>query len=148
MDGSIYTVVETVKELDNTLRDCFENKNNLTFQLTGHSMLPGIPRIPPKMEYKLNVNQYGDVVFILEIFNKRKNVYYRMHLRDGIEQIYKMQTVTDEIKTKINGVNNIYKAVPFGYDGILSNYIVKMIRIPNTDYKITYRFMDIFEIID
>jgi hypothetical protein len=71
-----------------------------------------------------------------------------MHLRDGIEQIYKTQIATDEVKTKINGVNNIYKAVPFGYDSKLSNYIVKMIKIPNTDNKVTYRFMDIFEIID
>jgi hypothetical protein len=61
------------------------------------------------------------------------NVFYRIHLRDGLEQIYKAQTVTDEIKTKINGVNNIYKVVPFGYDCSLSNYIVKMIKIPNTD---------------
>jgi 5'-3' exonuclease len=108
MDGLIYTVVETVKKLENTLRNCFEDKNNLTFQLTGQSMLPGIPRIAPKMEYKLNINKYGDVVFILENFNKHKNVFYRMHLRDGIEEIYKEQTATDEVKIKINGLNNIY----------------------------------------
>jgi hypothetical protein len=102
------------------------------------------------MEYKLNINQYsnGDEVFILENFNKQKNVYYRMHLRDGIEEIYKDKTATNEIKTKINGLNNTYKVVPFGYDGRLSNYIVKIIRIPNTDNKLTYRFMEIFEIID
>jgi hypothetical protein len=34
MDGLIYTVIETVKELENALRDCFEDKNDLTFQLT------------------------------------------------------------------------------------------------------------------
>jgi hypothetical protein len=48
MDGSIYTVIETVKELENTLRDCFEDKNHLTFQLTGQSTLPGILNIAPK----------------------------------------------------------------------------------------------------
>jgi hypothetical protein len=89
MDGSIYTVVEIVKELENTLRDCFEDKNNLTFRLTGQSILSGIPRIAPKMEYKLNINKYGDVVFILENFNKHKNVFYRMLLGDGIEKMYK-----------------------------------------------------------
>jgi penicillin-binding protein-related factor A (putative recombinase) len=77
------------------------------------------------MEYKLNINQYGDVVLTLENFNKQKNVYYRMHLRDGIEEIYKEQTAIHEIKVKINGLDNICKAVPFGYDGRLSNYIVK-----------------------
>jgi hypothetical protein len=30
-----------------------------------------------------------------------------MHLREDIEEIYKEQTATDEIKTKINGLNNI-----------------------------------------
>jgi regulator of replication initiation timing len=65
MDGSIYTIVETIKELKNTFKNCFENNNNLTFQLTRQSMLSGIPRIAPKMEYKLNINQYGDVIFIL-----------------------------------------------------------------------------------
>jgi hypothetical protein len=59
-----------------------------------------------------------------------------------------VQTASDEVKTKINGLNNIYKAVPFGYEGRLSNYIVKMIKIPNTDNKFTYSFMDLFEIID
>jgi hypothetical protein len=43
MDGSIYTVIETEKELGNTLRDSFEDKNHLTFQLTAQFMLPGIP---------------------------------------------------------------------------------------------------------
>jgi hypothetical protein len=42
-----------VKELENTLRDCFEDKNHLTFQLTGQSMLPGIPMIAHKIKYKL-----------------------------------------------------------------------------------------------
>jgi hypothetical protein len=70
MDGSIYTVVETVKKLENTLRDCFEDKNHLTFQLTGQSTLSSIPRIGHKMQYQLNINEYGDVVFILENFNK------------------------------------------------------------------------------
>jgi hypothetical protein len=51
MDGSIYTVVETVNEFGNTFRDCFEDKIHLTFQLTGQFILPGIPRITPKMEY-------------------------------------------------------------------------------------------------
>jgi hypothetical protein len=78
-----------VKELENALRDCFEDKNDLTFQLTWQSILPTIPNIAPKIEYKLNINQYSDIVFILENFNKQKNVYYRVHLRDGIEEIYK-----------------------------------------------------------
>jgi hypothetical protein len=69
-------------------------------------------------------------------------------LREGIEEIYRGKTATDEIKIKINGLNNICKVVPFGYDGRLSNYIVKMIKIPKTDNKFTYSFMDIFEIID
>jgi hypothetical protein len=70
MDGSIYTVVETVKKLGNVLGDYFEDKNHLTFQLTKQFILPGISRIEIKSEYKLNINQYGDVVFILESFNK------------------------------------------------------------------------------
>jgi hypothetical protein len=70
MDGSIYTVVETVKGLGNTLRYWFEDKNYLTFQLRGQSLLPGISKIASKIEYKLNINQYGEVVFILENFNK------------------------------------------------------------------------------
>jgi hypothetical protein len=43
-----------------------------------------------------------------------------MHLREGMEQIYKEKTAADEVKTKINGLNNIYEAVPFGYDCSLS----------------------------
>jgi hypothetical protein len=34
MDGLVHTVVETVKELGCTLRDCFEDKTPLIFQLT------------------------------------------------------------------------------------------------------------------
>jgi hypothetical protein len=48
MDAWIHTVVETGKELGNTLRDCFEDKNHLTFQVTGQLMLPCILRLVPK----------------------------------------------------------------------------------------------------
>jgi hypothetical protein len=67
---------------------------------------------------------------------------------EGMEQIYREQTVTDEVKTEINGENNIYKAVPYGYEGSLCNYIIKMIKIPNTVNKFSYNFMDMFEIIE
>jgi hypothetical protein len=53
MDGSIYTDVETVKELGNALRDCFEDKIHLTFQLTGQFMLSCIPRVAPKYIRKI-----------------------------------------------------------------------------------------------
>jgi hypothetical protein len=100
------------------------------------------------MEYKLNINQYGDVVFILENFNKQKNAYYRMHLREGIEQIYREQTATDEEKRKINGLNNVQKAEAYGIEGNLCNYIIKMIKIPNAADKFSYRLMNIFEIVE
>jgi hypothetical protein len=48
MDGSIYRVIETVKELGNTLKDCFEDKNHLIFQLTGQAILPDLDKISPK----------------------------------------------------------------------------------------------------
>jgi hypothetical protein len=51
------------------------------------------------------------------------------------------------MKRQVNGPNNVYKVVPYGYDGRLCNYIVKMIKIPNTEKKYTYSFMDIIGII-
>jgi hypothetical protein len=60
---------------------------------------------------------------------------------EGMEQIYREQTVTDEVKTEINGQNNIYKAVRYGYDGSLYHYIVKMIKIPNSINKLSYYFI-------
>jgi hypothetical protein len=45
------------------------------------------------------------------VINKRKNVYYEIHLTEGIEKIYKRQTVADDVKKQVNRPNNIYNAV-------------------------------------
>jgi hypothetical protein len=147
MDGSVHTVVETVKKLGDTLRDCFEN-NSVAFLLVGEVILPEVNKEAPPLRFEYNINDYGDVAFILEEFENRKNVLYKMHLTEGGEEIYKRQTVTDEMKVQVNGENNIYEAVWFGVEGDLYNYIVKKIKIPNTNNRFTYRFMNIFEIID
>jgi hypothetical protein len=146
MNGSVFTIVETVQELGGTLRDCFEDNIYNVYELKGEDILPSVNKTAPKLEYQLEINAEGDVEFVVEEFNKRKNVYYKMHLLQAMEQIY-IQTASDEMKRQVNGVNNVYKAVPYGYDGKLCNYIVKMIRIPNTENKYTYRFMDIIRII-
>jgi hypothetical protein len=52
------------------------------------------------------------------------------------------------MKIQVNGQNNICKAVSYGLEGSICNYIVKMIKIPNTDKRFTYSFMNIFKIID
>jgi hypothetical protein len=49
----------------------------------------------------------NDIVSILENFNKKNNIYYKMLLREGEEQICREQTATDEEKKKINGLNNV-----------------------------------------
>jgi hypothetical protein len=147
MDCSVHTIVETVKKLGNTLRDCFEN-NSVAFLLTGQALLPEVNKKAPSLRFEYDINDYDDVAFILEEFKNRKNVLYKMHLTEGGEEIYKRQTVTDEKKVQVNGENNIYEAVWFGVEGDLCNYIVKKIKIPNTNNRFTYHFMNIFEIID
>jgi hypothetical protein len=81
MDGLVYIVVEKVKKFGYTLRDCFEDKTPLIFQLTGQQILPSIIKISLKMEYTLNINSYSKVIFILEGYNTRKNVRYITRLR-------------------------------------------------------------------
>jgi hypothetical protein len=148
MDGSVHTVVETVKKLGDTLRDCFEN-DTVAFVLVGQAVLPEVNKIAPPLHFEYDINDYGDVTFILNEFKKRYNVYYKMHLMEAYEEIYKRQTVTDKVKAQINGENNIYEAVPYGVEGNACNYIVKKIKIPNNSFTgFTYRFMNIFEIID
>jgi hypothetical protein len=71
-----------------------------------------------------------------------------MRLTEGSEEIYKWQTVTDEMKVQVNGQNNIYEVVAYELEGSMCNYIVKKIKIPNTNNRFTYLFMNIFEIID
>jgi hypothetical protein len=78
IDGSVHTVVEIVRQFRNTLRDCFEDKHPLHFELRGQTILPDVPKITPKMEYNFNINNYSDVIFILEEYNKKKNVKYVM----------------------------------------------------------------------
>jgi hypothetical protein len=146
MNGSVFTIVETVSELGGTLRDCFEDNIYYVYELKGEDILPTVNKIAPKLQYNLEINTGGDVEFVVEEFGGRKNVYYRMHLLQAMEQIY-IQTATDEMKRQVNGLNNVYKTVPYGYDGKPCNYIVKMIRIPNTENKYPYRFMDIIGII-
>jgi hypothetical protein len=72
---------------------------------------------------------------------------YKMYLTEGNEEVYTRQSVTDEEKERINRPNIRYKAVPYGVDGDICNYIVMMINIPNSDNKHSLRFMNIFEII-
>jgi hypothetical protein len=148
MDDTVHTVVETVKKLGDTLRDCFEDNFHLVFLWVGQEMVPEVNKIAPPLQFEYDINDYGDVTFILEEFKKRKNVLYKMHLTDGLEDIYKRQTVTEEMKMQVNGQNNIYKAVSYGLDSNVCNYTVKMIKIVNTNNRFMYRFMNIFEIID
>jgi hypothetical protein len=118
MYGSVFTIVERVEELGGALRDCFEDNIYNVFELTGEDILATVNKIAPKLEYQLEINTEGDVEFVVEEFGGGKNVYYRMHLLQAMEQIY-IQTATDEM----------------------------MIKIPNTENKYTYRFMDIIGII-
>jgi hypothetical protein len=148
MDGSVFTIVESVKELGNGMRDCFEDNLHTIFVLKGQAMLPDVSKIVPPLEFEYNINVYGVVPFILNEFKKRENVLYKMHLTEGLEDIYKPQTVTDEKKIQVNGLDNIYKAISYRLEGNVCNYIVKMIKVPNTNNRFTYRFMNIFEIID
>jgi hypothetical protein len=88
MNGSVFTIVETVLELGGTLRDCFEDNIFNVYELTGEDILPTVNKIAPKLEYHLEINTEGDVEFVVEEFGGRKNVYYRMHLLQAMEQIY------------------------------------------------------------
>jgi hypothetical protein len=148
MDGRVHTIVETVKELNITFRNCFEDKDDVVFVLIEKEKLPDVNKDAPPLQFKYNINKYGDVLFIVEVFKGRKNVKYRMHLTEGNEQVYPRQTVTHEEKEEINGPNIKYRAVRYGFDGIDCNYIIMEIKIPNTNNGFTYSFMDIFEIID
>jgi hypothetical protein len=147
MDGSVRTILEVVKELGYKFRDCFEDKMDMIFYLIEKEKLPDVNKEAPALHFDYDVNKYGDVLFILEGYAKRKNVKYRMHLTEGGEQVYPSQTVTDDEKIKINGPNIQYRGVRYGPNGVGCNYIIMQIKIANTD-RITYRFMDIFEIID
>jgi hypothetical protein len=147
MDGSVHTIMETVKELGYKFRDCFEDKVGMIFVLTGTEMLPDVNKDAPSLHFDYNVNKYNDVLFILEGYGNGKNVKYRMHLTEGTEQIYPSQTVTDEEKIQTNGPDIKYRGVRYGLEGIDCNYIIMQIKIPNTN-KYTYRFMNIFEIIN
>jgi hypothetical protein len=147
MDGSVHTILEVAKELGYKFKDCFEDKMGMIFVLTGEEMLADVNKDAPALHFEYNVNKYNDVLSILEGYGNRKNVKYRMHLTEGTEQIYSRQTVTDEENIKINCPDNAYRAVRYGLDGNGCNYIVMEIKIPNTN-GFTYRFMNIFEIID
>jgi hypothetical protein len=147
MDGSVHTILETVKELGYGMRDCFEDNDGVVFHLIEEEKLPDVNKVAPPMQYDLKINKYSDVLFILERFKHRKNVKYRMHLTVGSEEIFPRQTVTDEEKIQINGSNVGYQAVSYGLECNECNYIVMVIKIPNTNNKLTYRFMNIFEII-
>jgi hypothetical protein len=130
------------------MRDCFENKEDVVFILTGKEIQPDVNKIAPPLHFEYEINKYNDVLFILEGYGKKKNVKYRMHLSEVSEEVYPRQTVTDEEKIKINGPNIKYRAVRYGLDGIDCNYIIMLINIPNTNNKYTFCFMNIFEIID
>jgi hypothetical protein len=99
--------------LGGTLRDCLEDNIYNVYELKGEDILPSVNKIAPKLEYQLEINTEGDVESVVEEFGGKKNVYYRMHLLQAMEQIY-IQTATDEMKRQVNGVNNVYKAVPYG----------------------------------
>jgi hypothetical protein len=88
MDGSVHTIVETVKKLGDMLRDCFEDNFRLVFLLTGQAVLPEVNKNASSLRFKYNINDYGDVTFILEKFKKRENMLYKMHLTEGLEDIY------------------------------------------------------------
>jgi hypothetical protein len=60
MDGSVHTVVETVKKLGDTLRDCFEN-NFHGFLLVGDAVLPEVNKNAPPLRFEYDINDYGDV---------------------------------------------------------------------------------------
>jgi hypothetical protein len=148
MNGSVSTIVESVKELRYGMRDCFENKLDVIFVLIEEEILPDVNVIAPPLQFQYNINKYGDVLFILQGYGKKKNVKYKIHLTEGSEEVYPRQTVTDEEKKQVNGPNIKYRAVRYGLDGIGCNYIIMLINIPNTNNKYTYGFMNIFEIID
>jgi hypothetical protein len=149
MDGSVHTIIESVKELGYMFRNCFEEEMDMIFALTGKEMLPDVNKDAPPLQFQYNINKYNDVLFILEGYGKTKNVKYRMHLTEGTEEVFPRQTATDEEKIQINGPDIRYKAVRYGLDGIGCNYIIIEIKIPNTKaYSYSYRFMNIFEIIN
>jgi hypothetical protein len=87
MSGKVFTIVEIVQELGGVLRDCFEDKLDYVFELTGEEILPIVNKIAPKLEYNIEINSEGDVEFVVEEFGGKKNVYYRMHLLQAMEQI-------------------------------------------------------------
>jgi hypothetical protein len=105
MDGSVHTVIESVKELGYMFRDCFEEKFGMIFVLTGKEILPDVNKVAPPLQFKYNINKYNDVLFILEGYGKTKNVKYKMHLTESTEEVYPRQTVTDEEKIQINGLD-------------------------------------------
>jgi hypothetical protein len=47
MDGSVHRIIEVVKELKYSMRDCFENKEDVVFILTGKEILPDVNKIAP-----------------------------------------------------------------------------------------------------
>jgi hypothetical protein len=147
MDGSVHTILETVKELGYKFRDCFEDNMGMIFVLTGKEMLSDVNKEAPTLHFDYNVNKYNDVLFILEGDEKRKNVKYRIYLPEGTKEVYPRQTATDEEKIQINGPDIKYRAVRYGLDGNGCNYIIMQINIPNSN-SFTYRFMNILEIID
>jgi hypothetical protein len=66
---------------------------------------------------------------------------------EGNEELYLRETVPDEEKEPINGLNNKYKVVLYGLYGKICNYVVKEINICNIENRFTYPFINIFEII-
>jgi hypothetical protein len=140
--------MEVVKELKYNMRDCFEDKDDVIFYLIEKEKLPDVNKEAPPLHFEYNVNKYNDVLFILEGYGKKKNVKYKMHLTEGTEEVYPRQTVTDEEKEQINGPNIKYRAVRYGLNGTDCNYIIMEIKIPNTNNKHTYRFINIIEIIN
>jgi hypothetical protein len=61
MDGSVHTIIESVKELGYMFRDCFEDKMDMIFVLTGKEMLPDVNKDAPPLQFQYNINKYNDV---------------------------------------------------------------------------------------
>jgi hypothetical protein len=55
MDGSVFTIVESVKELLGTRRDCFKDYG-VVFVLIKEEILPNVIKVAPPLQFEYNIN--------------------------------------------------------------------------------------------